>query len=142
MTIKSTLLILPLLLLFNAATGQAEKTFVKSFNLMGRQTVVLNLGDNIQTTTWDNDVVRIQMTVNVSTTDATLKALAESSRYMLKSDLSLQDLTLTAPNLANSVKLNGTELKENILFMVYVPKNVTVLRNTDSKNKIVAKISP
>lgn len=139
---RSILLILPLLLLFSTATGQAEKTFVKSFNLMGRQTIVLNLGDNIQTSTWDNDIVRVQMTVSAQTTDATLKALAESGRYLLKSDLSLQDLTLTAPNLANPVKLNGNQLKETIVFTVYVPKNVNVLKNTESQPKIVAKLNP
>lgn len=139
---QSLIFILPLLLLFSTATGQVEKTFVKSFNLMGRQTVILNLGDNIQTTTWDNDIVRVQMTVSAQTTDATLKALAESGRYLLKSELSVQELTLTAPNLANPVKLNGNQLKETIQFTVYVPKNITVLKNTELKAKIVAKLNP
>ena len=146
MTMHSTrfslLLLLPFLLLQGIASGQSEKTFVKSFNLMGRQTVVLNLGDNIQISQWDNDVVRVQMTVSVYTTDATLKALAESGRYMLKSDLSVQDLMVTVPSLSNVVKLNGTELREAVSFTVLVPKNVTVLKNTDVKTKIVAKLNP
>ena len=146
MTMHSTrfslLLLLPFLLLQGIALGQSEKTFVKSFNLMGRQTVVLNLGDNIQISQWDNDVVRVQMTVSVYTTDATLKALAESGRYMLKSDLSVQDLMVTVPSLSNVVKLNGTELREAVSFTVLVPKNVTVLKNTDVKTKIVAKLNP
>ena len=146
MTMHSTrfslLLLLPFLLLQGIALGQSEKTFVKSFNLMGRQTVVLNLGDNIQISQWDNDVVRVQMTVSVFTTDATLKALAESGRYMLKSDLSVQDLMVTVPSLSNVVKLNGTELREAVSFTVLVPKNVTVLKNTDVKTKIVAKLNP
>ena len=146
MTMHSTrfslLLLLPFLLLQGIASGQSEKTFVKSFNLMGRQTVVLNLGDNIQISQWDNDVVRVQMTVSVFTTDATLKALAESGRYILKSDLSVQDLMVTVPSLSNVVKLNGTELREAVSFTVLVPKNVTVLKNTDVKTKIVAKLNP
>ena len=146
MTMHSTrfslLLLLPFLLLQGIALGQSEKTFVKSFNLMGRQTVVLNLGDNIQISQWDNDVVRVQMTVSVFTSDATLKALAESGRYMLKSDLSVQDLMVTVPSLSNVVKLNGTELREAVSFTVLVPKNVTVLKNTDVKTKIVAKLNP
>ena len=146
MTMHSTrfslLLLLPFLLLHGIASGQSEKTFVKSFNLIGRQTVVLNLGDNIQISQWDNDVVRVQMTVSVNTTDATLKALAESGRYSLKSDLSVQDLMVTVPSLSNVVKLNGTELKEAVSFTVLVPKNVMVLKNTDVKTKIVAKLNP
>ncbi len=146
MTMHSTrfslLLLLPFLLLHGNALGQSEKTFVKSFNLMGRQTVVLNLGDNIQISQWDNDVVRVQMTVSVFTTDATLKALAESGRYSLKSELSIQDLTVTVPSISNVVKLNGTELKEAVSFTVLVPKNVMVLKNADVKTKIVAKLNP
>ncbi len=146
MAIRSTrfslLLLMPLLLVHNIAIGQSEKTFVKSFNLMGRQTVVLNLGDNIQISQWDNDVVRVQMTVSVYTSDATLKALAESGRYSLKSELSVQDLMVTVPSLSNVVKLNGTELKEAVSFTVFVPKNVNVLKNADVKTKIVAKLNP
>ena len=146
MTMHSTrfslLLLLPFLLLHGIASAQSEKTFVKSFNLMGRQTVVLNLGDNIQISQWDNDVVRVQMTVSVYTSDATLKALAESGRYSLKSELSVQDLMVTVPSLSNVVKLNGTELKEAVSFTVLVPKNITVLKNADVKTKIVAKLNP
>ena len=70
------LFLVPLFLLNGIANGQAERTFVKSFNLMGRQTVVLNLGDNVQISQWDSEVMRIQMTVSMpSATDGTLKAL-------------------------------------------------------------------
>ena len=61
---------------------------------------------------------------------------------MLKSELSVQDLTIAAPNLSNPVKLNGVELKENITFMVLVPKNINVLKNTDAKIKTVARLNP
>ena len=58
-------LLLPLLLLSSMATGQAERTFVKSFNLQGKQNVVLDIGDNVQVTAWDNDLMRVQMTVSL-----------------------------------------------------------------------------
>jgi hypothetical protein len=139
----SVLLMLPLLLLYSTATGQAERTFVKSFNLMGRQTVVLNLGENIKITPWDSDVMRIQMTVSLPTTnDATLKALAESGRYILKSDLDLQNVIVTTPNVRNAIKVNGTELKETLSFTVFVPKSVTILKNSEANAKIVAKLNP
>jgi hypothetical protein len=139
----SVLLMLPLLLLYSTATGQAERTFVKSFNLMGRQTVVLNLGENIKITPWDSDVMRVQMTVSLpSTNDATLKALAESGRYILKTDLDLQNVIVTTPNVRNAIKVNGNELKETLSFTVFVPKSVTVLRNSDANAKIVAKLNP
>ncbi len=102
----------------------------------------MNLGENIQTTTWDNDVVRIQMTVSVPTNESTLKALAETGRYMLKSELNVQDLTVSAPGILNTVKLNGVIVKETISFLVFVPKNITVLKNTDAKVKAVARLTP
>ncbi len=137
------LLMMPLLLLPGIATGQSERTFVKSFNLMGRQTAVVNLGDNIQVTYWDNDLVRVQMTVKVATVnDATLKAIAESARYTLKSDLTVQHLVITAPNLNATIKINGNELKETITYQVFLPKNIAVLKNTDPNGKIVAKLNP
>jgi hypothetical protein len=141
MKLKSTfILILPLLLLSSIATGQAERTFVKSFNLLNKQTVVLNLGDNIQVIPWDSDIMRVQMTVSLPfSTDATLKALAETGRYMLKSDVKEQSFVLTAPFLQNSIKINGNLLKESIIYVIYTPKGVTVTRNEDIASQTVTK---
>lgn len=141
MKLKSTfILILPLLLLSSIATGQAERTFVKSFNLFNKQTVVLNLGDNVQVIPWDSDIMRVQMTVTLlSSTDATLKALAETGRYTLKSDIKEQSFVLSAPFLQNSIKINGNSLKESIVYVIYTPKNVTVTRNEDIASKTVSK---
>ena len=141
MKLKSTfILILPLLLLSSIATGQAERTFVKSFNLLNKQTVVLNLGDNIQVIPWDSDIMRVQMTVSLPfSTDATLKALAETGRYMLKSDAKEQSFVLTAPFLQNSIKINGNLLKESIIYVIYTPKGVTVTKNEDIASQTVTK---
>jgi hypothetical protein len=142
-TCYRNLLLLPLLLLTSIAIGQAERTFVKSFNLQGRQTVVLNLGDNIQVNQWDNDLMRVQMTVSSpSMNNATLKSVAESGRYMLKNDMTVPLFIVTVPATERSIKINGNEVKEIITYTVYVPKNVTVLKNTDPNAKIVAKMTP
>jgi hypothetical protein len=140
---KKLLLFLLPLLLTTKATGQAERVFVKSINLIGRQTVLLNIGDNVQTIPTDNDVVRVQMTVKVSNTnDATLKAIAETGRYMLKTDFSVQDVTLSVPGLQRELKLNGNSLNETVTYIVFVPKNIQVLLNTDNKAKVVARLNP
>jgi hypothetical protein len=133
---------LPLLLLASIATGQAERTFVKSFNLQSKQTVMLNLGDNMQIIPWDSEILRIQMTVTLATTnDATLKAFAETGRYTLKSEIKDESFVVFAPLLQNLIKINNTVVKEQIHYVIYVPKGVTVLKNGDS-NKIVAKLNP
>jgi hypothetical protein len=120
---------MPLLLLSNSALGQAERTFAKSFNLMGKQTVILNLGDNVQILNWDSDLMRIQMTVSLATTnDATLKAFAETGRYLLKSELTDDSYNVSAPYLMNTIKLNGTVVKETISYIVHVPKSINLIK--------------
>jgi hypothetical protein len=142
-TYSKTLLLIPLLLLSNIAIGQAERTFVKSFNLQGRQTVILNLGDNIQVNQWDSDLMRVQMTVSTpNVSDAMLKSIAESGRYMLKNEMTAQAFIVNVPAVQKTIKINGNDLKETITYTVYMPKNVTVLKNTDPNIKIVAKLNP
>jgi hypothetical protein len=136
-------LLFPLLLLTSIAIGQAERTFVKSFNLQGRQTVILNLGDNIQVNQWDNDLMRVQMTVSTpSMNNAMLKSVAESGRYMLKNDMTAPVFIVTVPATEKGFKINGNDVKEIITYTVFVPKNITVLKNTDPNSKIVAKMNP
>ncbi len=143
MTYSKTLLLIPLLLLSSIAIGQAERTFVKSFNLQGRQTVILNLGENIQVNVWESELMRVQMTVStLSINDGMLKSIAESGRYMLKNEMTAQAFVVTVPSAQRSIKINGNDLKETITYTVYVPKNITVLKNTDPNTKIVAKLNP
>jgi hypothetical protein len=143
-TCFKTLLMIPLLLLSIASIGQAERTFVKSFNLQGRQTVILNLGDNIQVHQSDSELMRVQMTVSTpNMSDAMLKSIAESGRYMLKNDMTAPtSLVVTVPGVQKMIKINGNDLKEIISYTVFVPKNVTVVRNTEPGAKIVAKMNP
>ena len=131
-----------LLLLSTFTFGQAERTFVKSFNLQSKQIVMFNLGENMQIIPWDSEILRIQMTVTLETTnDATLKAFAGTGRYTLKSEIKDDAFVVFAPLLQNVIKINGSELNEKINYAIYVPKGVTVLKNGDS-NKIVAKLNP
>jgi hypothetical protein len=134
-------LLLPLLLLSGIATGQAERHFVKSFNLQGKQTVVLDVGNNVQVTTWDSDIMRVQMTVSLpNSSDALLKSLAEIGRYGLMSNINPETLNFTAPALRNPLKINGNPVLETVLFTIFVPKNITILKSSDAK--IVNKLSP
>jgi hypothetical protein len=143
-TCFKTLLMMSLLFLPIISIGQAERTFVKSFNLQGRQTVILNLGDNIQVHQSDNELMRVQMTVSIpNMSDATLKSIAESGRYMLKNDMTVPtSLVVTVPGVQRMIKINGNELKETIIYTVFVPKNVTIFKNTEPTAKMVAKMNP
>jgi hypothetical protein len=134
-------LLLPLLLLSGIATGQAERTFVKSFNLQGKQTVVLDIGDNVQVTTWDNDIMRVQMTVSLpNSSDALLKSLAEIGRYGLVNSINPETLNFSTPALRNALKINGNPVSETVMFTIFIPKNITILKSSNAK--IVNKLSP
>jgi hypothetical protein len=134
-------LLLPLLLLSGIATGQAERTFVKSFNLQGKQTIVLDIGDNVQVTTWDSDIMRVQMTVSLpNSSDGLLKSLAEIGRYGLTSNAESETLHFSTPALRNPLKINGNSISETIHFSISVPKNIIILRSSDPK--IVNKMGP
>jgi hypothetical protein len=140
---KIVLILLPLLMLHSIILGQTEKTFVKSVNLFGRQTVVLNLGENITLIPTDNDFLRVQMTVKLPAyNEAMLKAIAETGRYILKTDITVQEVIVTAPNLTNTLKLNNIDVQEFVAYQVFVPKSITVLKNTKGNTKAVARLNP
>jgi hypothetical protein len=144
MTIKSTFyMTLPLLLLTSIATGQVERTFVKSFNLQSKQSVTLNLGDNVQVIHWDSELLRVQMTVGLEhVSDATLKAYSETGRYTLKSEIKDESFTISAPFLKNLIKINGNVVQETIKYVIYTPKGIDVIKNGELTKKVVAKLNP
>lgn len=105
----------------------AEKTLVKSFNLQGQQLVVLNLDGDVQVQEWNNDIMRVQMTIsipNVHTT--TLKSLVQAGRYNLKSKLGDESYEVYSPGLQREVKIKGQKLDEKINYIVYAPNDVVV----------------
>ena len=88
---KSSRLILVALLLLAGASLFAqtiEKTFVRSFNLMGAQETTLRMDVPIEVKTWGQSIARIQMTVGLQNgTESMLRSLAQAGRYNLKGQL-------------------------------------------------------
>lgn len=127
------LLALPLLLNSVTATGQSERTYVKTFALMNRQTIILNIGDNVQIVRTDNaDVIRLQMTIQLANAgDAILKSLAQDGRYIVGSDMTLQALRLNMPpQLKVPLRINNIALQETVRFTIFVPKNINIEQYT------------
>ena len=119
--------ILSLLLTVSAFAQQTEKTLVKSFNLKGKQEVLLNLEGNVDVQEWNNDIMRVQMTISLENgTNSMLKSLVQARRYNLTSKVEGDELVILAPALERQVKIRGVELKEKISYTVYAPSNITV----------------
>lgn len=104
-----------------------EKTLVKSFPIEANQTVSLDLQGIVEVKTWENDFLRVQMTITLSNgTESTLKALVTAGRYNLIAKTSGDQVTISAPAMAKTVQVSGKALEDNVTYLVFAPKNATV----------------
>jgi hypothetical protein len=112
--------------------SQVEKTLVKSFNLKGNDLVVLDLPGDLEIKEWKNDIMRIQMTIRLEDgTSSMLKSLIQNGRYNLASSNETNDYKIFAPSMNKEIKVHGKVLKENIVYTVFTPENVTVKMASD-----------
>ena len=136
---KTTTKFLSVLFLLFAMTTtvfsqSVEKTLVKSFNLKGKQTVVLNVEGNVDVQEWNKDIMRIQMSIELSNgTSSMLKSLVQARRYNIVSAVDGEALNINVPGLSKTVTVGGQTLTEKITYTVFAPSNVEVkLSNTAS----------
>lgn len=144
-TLRTTITIL-LLGVTSIAFTQSEKTLVKSFPLEASQTVSLDLPGAIKVKTWDGDLLRIQMTITLQNgNEAVLKSLISAGRYNLIAKVNGSTMNVTAPSLAREVQIGGKALGDNVTFLVFAPKNISVklptststtLRNTEGGSSL------
>lgn len=127
MTTRKSILVLLLSAPFLAAAQNAEKTMLKAFNLNGKTEVQLQLPGTVDVRTWDGTTVKIQIAVSLPNgNSAMLNDLANIGRYNLSARPEGQSLIISADNLAKIIKVKGQDLKENISFLVFVPKSVVI----------------
>lgn len=107
-----------------AVSAQVTPTisFMKTFELQGQQTCLIEADGNVQFLEWGNDFVRVEMSVSVTNfTIYVLQRLAEAKRYRLEARYEGSDLVIFAPALQRNAKINGIEVNEVINFKVYTP---------------------
>jgi len=126
--LKSLISLLLCLALCLTAFGQfAERTLVKSFNLKGNDTIVLDLEGEVDVQHWNNELVRVQININVENiSESILKSLIVAGRYNLKGDIAKDGFVISAPALAKEVSLRGQLLKEQLTYTVFAPESVLV----------------
>ena len=121
-----------------------EKTLIKSFNLGHNDYVEVDLNGHIEIQEWSNSIMRINVTIGVENcSEATLKSLMQAGRYNMKAHETENGLTINAPGLNRTVTLRGAELKEDISYVIYKPKNVHVrlLNEATGSNEDVKKLT-
>lgn len=122
---------------------QIEKTLVKSFNLKGSDVVLLDLDGDVEVKEWKNDIMRVQMTINLEGgTSSMLKSLIQVGRYNLSSDIEESDFKIFAPAMNKEIKVRGKVLKENIVYTVFTPENVTVKMAGEASTNAVLPTEP
>lgn len=125
---KAMLLSITLMITSFVAFGQnVEKTLVKSFNLKGNTEVLVDLDGLVEVETWNKDVMRVQMTIEIPNGNThMLKSLIQAGRYNLVSREKDGVLLVVAPGMEREIRIKGSELKENIKYLVYAPSDVIV----------------
>jgi hypothetical protein len=123
-----TLLIPLLLAILPANAQQAEKTFVKSFNVKNFQVVMLDVEGAVQLKSWNEEQLRIMMTITLQDgTETVLKSLVKAGRYNLDVEENEGELRIIAPGLDKELMFrNGSGVGEQVSFIVYAPQNVFV----------------
>lgn len=122
-----------LLLVSNIIFAQAQRTFVKSFNLKGDNYVTLQLNGPTVVEKWDETYVRVLTNVTFDNANETaLRFFAQKGRYRL-SMTNNSGATISSPVHTEQIKYQGKTLHEIITYKVFIPKNVTATVHENSQ---------
>lgn len=127
MALRIVSLVLLLTFALGAFAQTTEKTFTKAFNTEGKTRIKLDLPGAIDLKVWNNPTIRMEITVSLPSGNVSmLDQLANVGRYNLNAQTTNEALVITAPNLAKVVRIKGEELKENVSYIIFVPKDLQV----------------
>jgi len=122
----------------SAFAQNAERTLVKSFNLKGKQVVVMEVDGNVEVKEWNGDIMRIQMSIELTNgSNSMLKSLIQARRYTLVAAVDGEEMKINMPSLEKQVKIRGRKLTEKISYTVFAPTDVQVkLANESSASAL------
>jgi len=133
----SAALFIGLIVAASSIAQTAEKSLVKSFSLLGNQTLVIDLDGPVEVQTWSSKNVRVQMDIELMNRPVTfLKGMIIAGRYNLKSSQTEEGLLINAPGMEREVKLKGDPLQEKLAFVVYAPEDVQVIMANEASSSI------
>jgi hypothetical protein len=126
---KKLITLITLILIAGFVFGQTEKTLVKTFNLQGNTSVVLNLNGNVIVEEWGESTLRVHMNITLENTNVNmLKYLITQGRYNLLLAITDTSAILSSPGRDKDVIVNkvGDVLSEEVSYTVFVPRNIQV----------------
>lgn len=124
---KNLLTLIILVLTTSFSFAQTEKTLVKTFNLQGNTSVILDLDGNVEVQEWGESTMRVHMTIKLENSNVhMLKYLLTQGRYNLVLKNSDEGAVVTSPGRKKAVVINkaGDVLTEMVSYTVFVPRNV------------------
>ena len=139
-----TILFLVTIVTTTSFAQNTERTLVKSFNLKGKDMVMMNVNGDVEVKEWNQDIMRIEVSINLTNgTSSMLKSLIRAKRYNLTSVVNGDALEIQMPSLKRKVKVSGKELTEKITYTVFAPADVQVKLSdeTSASNVIDVKNS-
>ena len=125
---KKLLIFIILILVTSFVYGQAERTVVKTFNLEGSTSVIVNLNGDVEVQEWSESTLRVHMNIKLENSNVhMLKYLLTQGRYNLKLEQTDAGTTMTSPGRAKDVVINkeGDTLSETVTYTIFVPQNVS-----------------
>lgn len=116
-----------------------ERTLVKSFNLKGKDIVMMDVNGDVEVKEWNKGIMRIEISIKLTNgTSSMLKSLIQAKRYNLTSVVDGDALKIQMPSLKRKVKVSGKELTEKITYTVFAPADILVkLSDESSASNIV-----
>jgi len=116
---------------FTFAQNDASKTLVKTLDPEGSNQIVFDFKHkNIDSKTWDNKGLRLQLEIHSNMPEAILAQLVKAGRYTLEGTKEGDVFYITAPNLGKNVTIGGKALEEELTVHVEMPG---YLQLTDNK---------
>lgn len=136
------LIAISLLLPCSRTTAQsAQKTLVKSFNLLGADAVTLNLDGRVDLQSWSQKSIRIQMKIEIKNKpESLLKGMIMAGRYNLESSVQKNVLIIDQPAFERKVKLKSGELIEHISYLIHAPEHVHIEVNNTTSSSTTEKV--
>lgn len=125
---KNLSILITLILATSFTYAQTEKTVVKTFNLQGSTSIVLNLNGDVEVQEWSESTLRVHMNIKLENSNVhMLKYLLTQGRYNLKLENTDAGVTMTSPGRAKDVIINkeGDTLSETVTYTVFVPQSVS-----------------
>lgn len=109
------------------AWSQAARTIVKSIPMDGAVAAVFDAPGQVQTTTWNNDFIRVNTKITTPNfQDQYLKRLVSLGRYRLETEVKDGRLYIRMPKIEHPVSIKGEQLIEELSYDISVPEGLEI----------------